>query len=106
MISNVLSMLLLLLLRKSCNLRADKVNPLHIDQVAERCVLCLAVLVLVWWHIVNTSGGEERVYLSSAWQVEETKGQFQPGNTGTVQLENTRNFQLGAPFNPQVVIGN
>ena len=84
MISNVLSMLLLLLLRKSCNLRADKVNPLHIDQVAERCVLCLAVLVLVWWHIVNTSGGEERVYLSSAWQVEETKGQFQPGNTGTV----------------------
>jgi len=42
----------------------------------------------------------------------ETQGQFQPGSTGTVQLENLRRFQLGKPRgtfqpgNPQVVIGD
>jgi len=37
----------------------------------------------------------------------ETQGHFQPGNTGTVQLEGGFNLEtLGAPFNPQVVIGD
>jgi len=45
------------------------------------------------------------VYLSSAWQVEETKGQFQPGNTGTVSTWKHRdsfNLEAQGQFNLKI----